>query len=110
MRVEEGTSQHVVVGRLGRRVAEFEPWRLPRTLLALVVEVGRQLEVELDSGINSRGQVQPEQPAMASIPISSAIDCVLSSFEFFRRTGGCVGGARLGCPKLIPPRLLEVCK
>jgi hypothetical protein len=31
VRVEEGTSQHVVVGRLGRRVAEFEPRRLPRT-------------------------------------------------------------------------------
>ena len=31
VRVEEGTSQHVVVGTLGRRVAEFEPQRLPRT-------------------------------------------------------------------------------
>ena len=31
VRVEEGTSQHVVVGRLGKRVAEFEPRRLPRT-------------------------------------------------------------------------------
>ena len=31
VRVEEGTSQHVVVGRLGRRVAEFGPWWLPRT-------------------------------------------------------------------------------
>ena len=31
VRVEEATGQHVVVGRLGRRVAEFEPRRLPRT-------------------------------------------------------------------------------
>ena len=31
VRVEEGTGQHVVAGRLGRRVAEFGPWWLPRT-------------------------------------------------------------------------------
>ena len=42
----------MVVGRLGRRVAEFEPWRLPRTLrrrerwLTLSTLVG-DLEVEL---------------------------------------------------------------
>ena len=33
VRVEEGTGQHVVAGRLGRRVAEFGPWWLPRTLM-----------------------------------------------------------------------------
>ena len=31
VRVEEGTGQHVVAERLGRRVAEFGPWWLPRT-------------------------------------------------------------------------------
>jgi hypothetical protein len=46
VRVEEGTLQHMVVGRLGRRVAEFKPRRLLRTfrrreLLALLDEVGR---------------------------------------------------------------------
>ena len=52
VRVEEGTSQHVVVGRLGRRVAEFEPRRLLRTSTSreswpwLLTMVG-DLEVEL---------------------------------------------------------------
>ena len=31
VRAGESTGQHVVAGRLGRRVSEFEPWRLPRT-------------------------------------------------------------------------------
>ena len=52
VRVEEGTGQDAVVERLGGRVAEFEPWRLPRTLrrrkswpwLLTMVEV---LEVEV---------------------------------------------------------------
>ena len=43
VRVEEGTLQHMVVGRLGRRVDEFKPRRLLRTfrrreLLALLYE------------------------------------------------------------------------
>ena len=32
MRVEEGTRQHVIVGRLRERGAEFEAWLQPRTL------------------------------------------------------------------------------
>ena len=31
VRVEEGTRQHVIMGRLGERGAEFEAWLQPRT-------------------------------------------------------------------------------
>ena len=53
VRAGESTGQHVVAGWLGKGVAEFEPWRLPRTfgrrknwpLLSRLVE---KLNVELD--------------------------------------------------------------
>ena len=52
VRVEVGTSQHVVMGRLGRRVGEFEPWRLPRTSTRrkgwpMLLMLAEELEVEL---------------------------------------------------------------
>jgi len=73
VRVEEGTGQHVVAGRLGRRVAEFGPWWLPRTSRRRESWLWLSASVEELEEVLVREKSRTSAPSAASAAIDSTL-------------------------------------